>query len=140
MASCPPPPKKKKSVQTWLEKYAIKDVITSSKKGAAYAYCKVSNSDFNIQHVGSNDITRHTEGATHKKRLACTSSMQSLHSMFNKKTENLETIRAVAIMVDLIVKNNVPLSFSDKLNTAVKTAFKGKLKFRKLNPFFILFN
>ena len=60
--------------------------------------------------------------------------------MFNKKTENLETIRAEAIMVDLIVKNNVPLSFSDKLNTAVKTACKGKLKFRKLNPFFILFN
>ena len=63
----PPLQKKRKtSGGKFKHSWNLPKFISSSSKGARYAYCQLCAKHFTVSHGGINDIKRHVEGAVHQ--------------------------------------------------------------------------
>ena len=70
----PPLQKKRKTTSGGKFKHSwnLPKFISSSSKGARYAYCQLCAKHFTVSHGGINDIKRHVEGAVHQQKYRLT--------------------------------------------------------------------
>ena len=118
----------KRARHGWIEKYATqyKGITTKSRVGPRHAYCLVCQTDYTVDHGGAGDIERHNGGEGHKQRLRERGRNKDIKSMM-QSAEDTSSINAEAIMIDLMVKGNIPFAFATQLTQAVKVAFSGKM-------------
>lgn len=118
--------KKKTGTQTFRAHYSEKwPCLKKSKLGPNYAFCAICASDFSIGHSGLFDCRVHVNGPKHKK-LAETSKMASISSMFKSVTSSKESVhsdkvlKAEVKMAMFIAKNNLPLAVADGLPSLMR--------------------
>lgn len=124
------PPKKPKG-QTYRADYGQQFAgIVRSSKDDYHARCNYCKSDFLITHSGIGDVRRHCETPMHARNRLGTDSVPKITSMFVNphKTDPFEmkVMRAEAMLTELMVKQNIPMSFADELTKTLKIAFPGK--------------
>ena len=121
--------KKPKYVQKFKTDYERDfPCVTSSSRGADFAFCTACRSHLSIGHGGRNDIKRHIDTEAHK---ACEKSRGPQISNFFKLvkpkddsgTLESEVTRAEATLCYVIAESNLSLSMSDKLVRAMKFMF-----------------
>ena len=110
--------KRKKYEQKFITKYNDIPGIQSSLRKDTFAYCSYCRQDFCIGNSGMYDIKRHRGTDTHKKLEKESKGMQSIASAFKKPGDlcdlSTQTTAAEAVMTDLIVNLNLPITAADK--------------------------
>ena len=74
--------------------------------------------DFSVEHGGRTDIKHHAN----KKAVAASESQPSIAGLLGKGRPDA-VIYAETKMAMLVAKNNIPLSFTDKMNKSVRDMF-----------------
>ena len=120
------PKKKRRVVQKYRQSYHEKfPCLIPSDKGNTYVHCTICKADFGCGHGGLFDCTRHIQSASHKKYQMGCGSQQVIKSFFERKKDNvsdmdMDTMRAEAMLCDMIVDGNLPLANADRLVQSLK--------------------
>ena len=128
--------KKVKRCTSFSEKYTEK--YSFIKPGLSDSQAEICATSFGCAHGGLNDVVRHVEGTSHKKR-AEERERQSKLVKSNKKildlfpassgrsqvsNQELSVMRAETYFVDAVVEMNLPMASLDTFSKLVKKAFR----------------
>ena len=99
--------------------------LVRSEKGDIYAKCTICNSSFCCSHAGRYDCKRHIESKQHQEFVKLRQSSRSITSFCVEKLNpfDMQTIRAEAILCEIITDNNLSLSTADTLSKTLKIMF-----------------
>ena len=126
----PPPQKKRKSVSgvKFKPSWILPKFVSSSTKGARYAYCQLCAKHFTVSHGGINYIKRHVEGAVHQQKYKDSQSCASISSLFGGNQQQRlihasNVLSAEIKMTQFIAVHNLPFQAADHLSDLFKSIF-----------------
>lgn len=116
---------KKKYLQSfrpeWSQKYSF---ISEIKTDPQSANCKYCNKTINIGKTGLTAISLHIKSDYHRKNAESAQCSTKISSMFQKSNDlDISVIRAETKMTALLIENDIPFSFADKISDAIKDIF-----------------
>ena len=118
--------KKPRYSQKFIQQYESIPGITKSSRGDEFAFCKYCKKDISIAHSGMYDIERHRGTNVHKdyERVAKSQGNISQYMVKPRPSNNeMKVTKVEAMMTELLVALNVPLTMSDMVTRVVKCVF-----------------
>ena len=121
-----------------LKKY--KDVITNSKLGESYFYCKICAKDVSCSHSGASDLVRHCNAVTHQKREKERRKQPQIGTFGCKKNSSTDilTRKAEIKFTGFLAEHNLPIAAANHLSSLVKECFPDSKIGSKTKAFCIL--
>ena len=112
----------------YLDKYNDIPGIQPPKLGSTYACCVYCTKDFTIHSSGVYDITRHKQSKFHENTIKQANSHKTINAYLKPAASELtpkamHVMRAEAMMPDMIVSLNLPITAKDTFNKVLKKAF-----------------
>ena len=102
-----------------------KDVITNSKLGESYFYCKICAKDVSCSHGGASDLVLHCNAVTHQKREKERRKQPQIENFGCKKNSSTDilTRKAEIKFTGFLAEHNLPIAAANYLSSLVKECF-----------------